>query len=126
MTDVREGTKRRGMYLHRFVLNAPDRIYVDHVNHDPLDNRKQNLRLCTCSQNAANGVGRPEKRISKYKGVGWRASIRRWYAQIKTGGRCKKLGYFEDEDLAAAAYDRAASTLWGSFAKLNLPQEAKP
>ncbi len=49
--------KSRTIYLHRFVLNAPQGVYVDHINHDTLDNRRSNLRLCTNQENNANRDG---------------------------------------------------------------------
>src|ERR1035437_7781435 len=60
---------RTSVYLHRFLLNAPKGIDVDHVNRDGLDNRRANLRLCTRPQNLANM--RPGGGTSRFKGVNW-------------------------------------------------------
>lgn len=75
-------------YLHRFITTAPSDVLIDHVNGNGLDNRKNNLRFCTSSQNHANGNFRGGK--SKYKGVHWHSGpkkIKRWVAQIKRDGK---------------------------------------
>ena len=51
---VKRTGKYEKVYLHREIINAPNAIDVDHINGDPLDNRKSNLRLATTSQNRAN------------------------------------------------------------------------
>src|SRR5882724_13410223 len=55
--------------LHRFVMNAPPHLHVDHINGKPLDNRRSNLRLCIPHINTLNQVGKPKQRICRYKGV---------------------------------------------------------
>jgi hypothetical protein len=94
---------------------------VDHENHDPLDNRTSNLRVCSQSQNGANRG--PDRRragtSSKYKGVSWSKSKNRWVAYIHVNGRTRYLGRSADEIEAARMYDRAALATWGEFARLN-------
>ncbi len=111
----------RTIYLHRLVMAAPEGVEVDHVNGNPLDNRRANLRLATRSQNAAN---RPSYRgSSRFKGV-CRANTQspRWRAWILFEGKSRYLGSYHSEDEAARAYDAAAYEQWGEFAHLNFPE----
>lgn len=109
--------------LQRFLLQPSKRMIVDHINGDGLDNRRCNLRLCTKAENAVNsGKGRYKRGVSsKYKGVCWRKSLRKFSAQIVFEDRSRYLGVFRDEVKAAIAYDKAALRYFGSFARLNFP-----
>lgn len=115
-------TNRTTLYLHREVIGAPVGLEVDHINRNPLDNRRENLRLCTPSQNHAN-TGHLTGGSSQYRGVCWDAGYGAWMAYIKVNGRFKGLGRFQDERKAALAYDSAAAKIFGSFATLNLASE---
>lgn len=93
----------------------------DHVNRQPLDNRRPNLRGCTRSQNNANRHLRSG--ASEYRGVSWYKQIGKWYATCCINGTSIHLGTFTDEIDAAKAYDRAALKAFGEFANLNFPTE---
>lgn len=108
---------RKEIAMHRQILNAPPGMYCDHINHNDLDNRRANLRLCTKKQNAYNR--KPLERTSKYKGVSWDRHRRRWRADIEHNGRLIHIGYFDYEADAAIAYDDYAAELFGEFAYLN-------
>jgi len=114
--------KRITIFLHRVIMAAPDGFDVDHINHDGLDNRKKNLRLCNPSENQHNR--RPQIGCaSRYKGVTrngnkWRSRIRIPYSKRETS-----LGTFESEIEAALAYDKKAEELYGEFACFNFPHE---
>lgn len=111
---------RRGsakVLMHRLILLAPDTATVDHINGNVLDNRRENLRLATQSEQNMNRhkiVG-----VSKFKGVYRRSDGLKWVAMIKKNYQRKYLGCFENEIDAALAYNKAAIELHGSFAKLN-------
>jgi AP2 domain/HNH endonuclease len=107
--------------LHRFILGITDpKIFVDHINRKGLDNRKSNLRVCTRSQNAANGKKRTAwSASSPLRGVTWHKRARKWHAQIGVNGKRRHLGYFADEIAAARAYDAAAREYFGAFARCN-------
>lgn len=117
------------LYLHRLIVGAGPRQWVDHRNQDTLDNRTCNLRVATPQQNAANRG--PDRRrggsSSRHKGVSWSTSKGRWLANIHIDGRTRYLGRYTDEDEAADAYNRAALDAWGEFARLNdVPDREAP
>jgi hypothetical protein len=102
-------------YLHRDLLKAPVFAFVDHINGDPRDNRKANLRFCHHRQNMRNT--RATEGTSKYKGVG--KHFTRWRARIRQGDRRYDIGRFDTELEAAQAYNHVARILFGAFARLN-------
>lgn len=105
-------------YLSRFLMKPPPHMVVDHINGDPLDNRRCNLRICTQRENNFNR----RKRLtasSKFKGVTFHKKSRKWQAQIKMDGDLIYLGVFAEERDAAMAYNAAAKEFHGQFAMLN-------
>lgn len=115
--------------LHRFIMNAPEGLDVDHINHNYLDCRKSELRICTRKQNTRN-MRKDPGTSSRYKGVCLNARYRKWVSRVRVDGRLKHLGCFppneQGEIDAAMAYDVAAVQNFGAFALLNFPirQEA--
>lgn len=112
--------KRSILLMHRAVMSAPKGVSVDHINHDPLDNRRANLRLCTHAENCKNRTSHKDA-SSQYVGVCWYASRGKWMARLHNNGKAVFLGYFEHEKDAAMAYDAAARTHFGEFANPNFP-----
>ena len=108
------------LYLHRFLMQPGDRMEVDHINGDGLDNRRSNLRVCTHAENLRNQRTQLGG-SSRFRGVTWYTRRQRWHAQIKVEGKHKSLGYYRAEEDAARAYDAGALRLHGEFARLNFP-----
>lgn len=105
--------------LHRLIMGVNDRnVFVDHINHNTLDNRKCNLRLCTRSENARN-LNSHKDSISKYLGVTLHKNRNKWQTQIKINGKNTYIGVFEKEIDAAMAYDKVAKIHHKQYANLN-------
>jgi len=112
--------KGKIVFMHRQILSAPPHLFVDHIKHNGLDNRRPNLRLCTNIQNQRNK--RPNLNSkSRYKGVFWCKRCKKFRAKITHERKSFHLGYFESEIEAAKAYDKKATELFGEFAYLNFP-----
>jgi hypothetical protein len=123
-TAIKLPTGRFGtLYLHRLITNAQPGEVVDHRNHDGLDNRRVNLRLCSATQNNGN-MRRPVTNTSGYKGVNWVPSRGYWRAEIHKCRRKHFLGSFSNPEDAARAYNTAALELFGEFALLNEVSDA--
>ena len=117
ITNGRYG-KTRHFKMHREILGLTDpKIHVDHKNHNGLDNRQENMRACTCSQNQMNQRTMRSKKHSPYKGVCFFHG--KWRAAIKIKGKTTHLGTFPSEISAAWAYNEAAIKYFGEFAHVN-------
>lgn len=114
------------VFMHRWIVDAPDGVEVDHRDRNRLDNRRRNLRFATRSQNAANCGKRGVASASRFKGVAWRKDRECWSASIMLNVRGISLGNYDSERDAAKAYDAAALQYFGEFAVLNLPEELEP
>jgi len=116
--------RRTSLSLHQLILGKPERgMVVDHINRNSYDNRKENLRFATYSQNSANRKSR-ENSSSNYLGVSWSYKRKKWTSQLNHHHRQYKLGFFTCEHQAALAYNKKAIELHGEFAHLNVvPQE---
>lgn len=116
--------KTRGVYMHRQIMNAPKGKDIDHINHNTLDNRRVNLRICSRSENTSNSI----QRAKGYRGVYKNGSG--WMARLQVRGRDIYIGTFRDAKDAASAYDDVARSHHGKFAITNfqlhpIPQKEK-
>lgn len=111
----------RDTKLHRLLMNPGKDEVVDHINHDPLDNRKSNLRVCSQVQNMWN---QRSKKVasSGYKGVNHYKRYDKFAAHITLDHKKYHLGYFSDAIDAAKAYDAKAKEFFGEFAQLNFKE----
>ena len=111
--------KQKTVRMHRYILllNNPS-VLVDHKDCNGLNNQKNNLRIATPYQNAANKSS-IQNGYSKYLGVSWHIKIKRWEARISKNNKSHYLGVFKNEVDAAIAYNKKATELHGEFANLN-------
>ena len=110
-TGMVEGkVKLKTIFMHRLIMDCPDKMVVDHRNGDGLDNRKCNLRVVTRRQ---NGQNRRDNSSSKYPGVSWHKGTQKWGAYIQINNKKKHLGVFKEERDAAKAYELACRELVG-------------
>lgn len=89
------------IYLHRFIMNVKKGDYVDHINHNKLDNRRNNLRICTNKQNNWN------KNYNRTVGVSKTSNGKKWRAYITINHKQKWLGSFLNKIDALSAYNEA-------------------
>ena len=122
-----EKGKRRTIIMSRYIVNAPKGLVVDHIDGNPLNNKRNNLRICTNQQNTFNqGLRKLKRKTSQFKGVYYRKNTKRWSAGITHNSKKHSLGCFDSEVDAARAYDKKAKELFGEFARLNNVQRHKP
>ncbi len=110
--------------LYAVRTNLLREFVIDHIDRNPLDNRRANLRLATIAQNNMNKRSRPG--VSKFKGVIYRARKKLWVARITVNRKRKYIKSCKSEIDAAKAYDEAAKKYYGQFAYLNFPPTQKP
>lgn len=111
----------RHLTMHREIMNTPKGMCTDHINRNGLDNRKENLRICTYSQNQANTE--KYEGVSKYKGVCLHSRGKKYVASLKHNYKYYYLGVYDNEIDAAKAYDKAAKKIYKEFAVLNFPDD---
>ena len=113
-------TKNKGIYLHRLILNAEKMDVVDHINHNTLDNRKENLRLCTQQENTFNTTNNRKNlnKDSEEKGIFKRSG--KWEARIMYNYKNIYLGRYINKEDAIKARKQAEIKYFGEFRnKLN-------
>lgn len=108
--------------MHRLIMGLVDtpEIIVDHRNRCGLDNRRENLRICSHSENAANTRSKSGSK-SGYKGIHPYGNTGGWRAAVSKEGKKVWSGVFDTEFEAALAYDAVARKVFGEFANLNFP-----
>lgn len=118
--DIRINGKKKKLLMHRVILNATKGMEVDHENLLKIDNRRENIRLATPTQNKANRGVRPDSKLG-VKGVQVRIrGGKTWYnARIRLNGKSKWLGAFTTPEEAKLAYQKVALEHHGEFARFN-------
>lgn len=106
---------RTTIMLHRLILGVTDpKMDVDHINHNPNDNRKENLRVVTRSQNNAN-MGLRVHNTSGCTGVTWHSTRKQWISRISIDKKDIFLGWFNDYDEAVKARKEAEEKYFGEY-----------
>lgn len=116
---VKLGKRRGNLYMHRQIMGNPKGKVVNHKNHDTLDNRRDNLEVCTNKQNCRYRRVDGKNNKSGYKGVFRNNS--RFVASITINCKNKYLGSYHTAEEAAKVYDSAAKKFFGSYSLLNFP-----
>ncbi len=114
----------RHQSLHNLIMGECPNKWVDHINGDSSDNRRENLRFATPLQNSLNSRKRSTS-SSLYKGVTKRTDGR-YQARIGLNGKRRNLGYYDSPIDAAMAYDRAAFLYFGEYARPNFMKGETP
>jgi hypothetical protein len=101
---------KRKIKLHRLILDEPEGMFVDHINHDTLDNRRCNLRLVTNGQNMQNSI-----RVRTEKGVSFHKRIEKFQAYISLNKKRIYLGYYKEPEDAIQARKQAEIKYHGNY-----------
>lgn len=118
---VSELAKGLRLRLHHFVMGKMLKgVEWDHINRNPLDNRRENLRLTTRQQNSMNR-GPNKNNSTGFKGVCFDKSRGKYLAGVKVNYRRVNLGRYKTAEEAARVYDAAARKHHGEYAVLNFP-----
>jgi len=117
--NCRTGGKKRMISIHRHIMNYPKGLEVDHIYHNPLDNRRDQLRIVTHRENHLNRRAYVNA-ASKYIGVTWCNRDRRWKCKLKYKGKTLWLGRHDTEIEAAIAYANKHIELYGAEANPSL------
>jgi len=119
VTNMWKGSKELKLYMHQLIMGTPIDKVIDHKNGDGLDNRVENLRICSYQQNSLNSRCRSGC-TSKYRGVSWYKFYNKWTVYISINRKHTSIGNFENEVDAALAYNEKAIKYHGEFARLNI------
>lgn len=115
---TQKDNKRTRTRMHRLILGDRVKKYTDHINGNKLDNRRENLRECSNSENMRNRPA-PSNNTSGYKGVFFCKQKGKYVAKIKLNYKENHLGTFSSKEEAAVAYNEGAKRLFGPFAWVN-------
>lgn len=102
--------------MHRLIMDEPEGMVVDHKNNNRLDNRRDNLRICTQQQNTLNSPIRKSNK-SGYKDIWWDKSREKWFVQIMCKGKKHTVGRFANIKEAIQARNSRIIELHGDFAR---------
>lgn len=113
-SDKIVGKKRIRFRLHRLIMGSPPDKEIDHINGDTLDNRRENLRICTHAENSRN------RKVCKRNKSGFRGVSHfrdKWQASIRFNGKSIHLGHRKTKEEAAMLYENAAKKLFGAYVR---------
>ena len=109
---LRTSVNGKVVRLHNLIFGKPfEGLEWDHIDRNPLNNKRSNLRVVSKSENLRNR-GISKNNVSGHKGVCWHSRCDKWIAQIKIDGKIRHLGYFKDIDEAVRARKAAETLYW--------------
>lgn len=115
--------KQQTIKMHRVILQAKPNEIADHINRNPLDNRRANIRIVTASENNMNRK-LFKNNSSGYRGVTYLSRRQKYQVCIQFNRNRKYIGIFNTPEEAAIAYNAAAKKYHGEFAVLNQIKES--
>ena len=92
-----------------------NKIRVDHKEHNTLDNRKKNLRICTDLDNNKHRSGINKNNTSGYRNVTWDKSSNKWIVQLQINGKNKTIGKFDNVDEAGLFAELKRKEIYGEY-----------
>ena len=113
---VHANTNRSYISMHRLVMNVPEELVIDHINHDCSDNRKANLRICTSHQNVCNKIIAKNNKSGK---TGVCKEGEKWHSYIFYNGKTIHLGRFNNFEDAVNIRKEAEIEYFEEFANKN-------
>jgi len=119
---IRISVKRNHIYLHQAIFLYHHGYlpkYIDHIDGDGTNNRIENLRETTQSQNLMNVPGRKGTK-SGIKNVYWHAKLKKWTVQVKVGDKGKHFGLYDDIELAELVAIEVRNKYHKQFANHNV------
>lgn len=108
--------RNKNIRLHRFIMDCPSGLFIDHVNGNTLDNRRENLRICTKAENNRNRCINKNNK-SGFKGVSWDKKTSKWRAFVYKNGKSIYCGLFITPEEAHKAYYEASKKYYGEFVR---------
>jgi hypothetical protein len=108
------------LHMHRAIMKPPEGLIVDHISGDGLDNRKNNLRNCTYSQNL-----RGHRKENGFRGVSFFKRDCNYSVGITVNGKRVHVGYYKTAIEAAKAYNKASIKYNGNDGFLNTIPEGE-
>lgn len=118
---------QRKIFLHHAIIGYPlNGLCIDHVDGNPMNNRRNNLRIVTVVENACNRKDKNKK--SKYIGVYWHSGANKWRPMIWDSGRLISLGLFDNELEAREKYDIALADrkVCGNSRRISMAKSVVP
>jgi hypothetical protein len=87
------------VYIHRLITNCPKGLFIDHIDGNPLNNKKNNLRVVTTQQNAQNRALMPNNKTG-YRGVYFEKQTEKYRVQLVIDGTTMDFGRYDNVDIA--------------------------
>jgi hypothetical protein len=121
--------KWKALFMARLIMETELALYdarlhfVDHIDGNPLNNQRSNLRICIAKQNCQNKKRKKREYKTPYKGIDLVKRNGKWAARIIVDGKQIHLGIFNTAREAALRYDKAARCYFGEYASVNFPNE---